>query len=96
MILLILDFANKTETIQKAFEPYYESTFLEEATDPHKLYELWDKLIDYHVFDQEDVDDFVNAYMKGESQPKLHNLLDPVREEFKKLLEENKEDASRF
>jgi type I restriction enzyme R subunit len=93
---LILDFANETETIQKAFAPYYEATFLEEATDPHKLYELWDKLIDYHIFDQNDVENFVNTYIKNETQIELHNLLSPTVIEFKKLLRESKGDAVGF
>lgn len=80
---LILDFANKTEVIQKAFQPYYESTFLKEATDPHKLYELEEKLLDYRVFDQSDVETFVKALKKDESQPKLHNILSPVINEFR-------------
>ncbi|MCK5283497.1 MAG: type I restriction endonuclease subunit R, partial [Nanoarchaeota archaeon] len=81
---LILDFTNQTEVIQKAFQPYYEATFLKEGTDPHKLYELEEKLIDYQIFDQTDVDAFVKAYKKGESQPKLHNILSPVVNEFRK------------
>lgn len=80
---LILDFANPTEVIQKAFQPYYDATFLKEGTDPHKLYELEEKLIDYQIFEQSDVDSFVKAWKKGESQPKLHNLLNPVVNEFK-------------
>ncbi|NAT10702.1 type I restriction endonuclease subunit R [ANME-1 cluster archaeon AG-394-G06] len=80
---LILDFANKTEVIQKAFQPYYETTFLEEATDPHKLYELEEKLLDYQVFDKSDIETFVKAWQKGESQPKLHNILSPVVTEFR-------------
>jgi type I restriction enzyme R subunit len=80
---LILDFANKTEVIEKAFKPYYEATFLKEGTDPHKLYELEEKLIDYQVFDKSDVEAFVKAFKKGESQPKLHNILHPVVEEFR-------------
>jgi len=81
---LILDFANKTEVIQKAFQPYYETTFLKEATDPHKLYELEEKLLDYQVFDKSDVETFVKAWKKGEPQPKLHNILSPVVTEFRK------------
>lgn len=81
---LILDFANKTEVIQKAFQPYYETTFLTEATDPHKLYELEEKLLDYQVFDKSDIETFVKAWKKGESQPKLHNILSPVVNEFRK------------
>ena len=42
------------------------------------------------------MDEFVKAYMKDEPQPKLHNILDPVVKEFKKLLDENKEDAVGF
>ncbi len=80
---LILDFANKTEVIQKAFQPYYETTFLEEATDPHKLYELEEKLLDYQVFDQSDIETFVKAWKKGDPQPKLHNILSPVVNEFR-------------
>jgi type I restriction enzyme R subunit len=85
---LILDFANKTETIQKAFQPYYESTYLKEATDPHKLYNLEDKLLDYHVFDGDDIDRFVTSYKKGASQPKLHNILNIVVQSFKQLTKE--------
>jgi type I restriction enzyme R subunit len=90
---LILDFANTTDTIMKAFEPYYEVTFLEEATDPHKLYELQDKLMDYHVFDESEVDDFVHAYLRGDSQAELHNILSPIKDEFVKL---DKEDQVGF
>ena len=86
---LILDFANQTEVIQKAFEPFYEVTYLNEATDPHKLYELQDKLLEYNVFDEEDVDTFVNAYKKGENQQKLHAILSPIVNEFKKLEKED-------
>jgi len=80
---LVLDFANQTEIIQKAFQPYYETTFLKEGTDPHKLYELEEKLIDYQIFDQTDVNAFIKSWKKGESQPKLHNLLSPIVNEFK-------------
>ena len=90
---LILDFANQTEVIQKAFQPYYEATFLKEGTDPHKLYELEEKLLDYQVFDKSDVDTFVKAWKKSESQPKLHNILSPIVEEFKK---KNKKEQVEF
>ena len=81
---LILDFANDTEVIQKAFQPYYETTILKEATDPHKLYELEEKLLNYQVFDQSDIETFINAWRKGASQPELHNILNPVVDEFKR------------
>jgi len=87
---LILDFANKTEVIQKAFQPYYEATYLIEGTDPHKLYELEEKLLDYEVFELSDVNEFVEAYMKAEKQPVLHNLLHPIVQDYNKLTMEDK------
>ena len=80
---LILDFANKTDVIQKAFQPYYKTTFLKEATDPHKLYELEEKLLGYQVFEDKEVDHFVKSWKKGEPQPKLHAILNPIVQEFK-------------
>lgn len=87
---LILDFANKTEVIQKAFQPYYEATYLPEGTDPHKLYELEEKLLDYEVFELSDVEQFARAYMKGAKQPELHNILHPIVQDYNKLKMENK------
>lgn len=85
---LILDFANKTDVIQKSFQPYYESTYLKEGTDPHKLYDLWDNLMDYELFEWDAVEKFVNAYKTGKSQVILHNILNPIIIEFKKMNEE--------
>jgi len=82
---LVLDFVNKPDVIQKSFQPYYESTYLEEGTDPHKLYDLYDALLDFQIFDGNDINNFVNNYKKGAFQPKLHNILNPVVDEFKKL-----------
>lgn len=82
---LILDFVNKPDVIQKSFQPYYESTYLKEGTDPHKLYDLYDTLLNFQIFDESDINNFVNNYKKGAIQPKLHNILNPVVDEFKKL-----------
>jgi len=82
---LILDFVNKPDVIQKSFQPYYESTYLKEGTDPHKLYDLYDALLNFQIFDENSINNFVNNYKKGATQPKLHNILNPVVGEFKKL-----------
>ena len=81
---LILDFANKPEVIQKAFEPYYEETYLDKETDPHKLYELKEKLIDFQIFDMDDVNNFVKKYRSDASQAELHKLMNWTVNEFKK------------
>ena len=81
---LILDFANKTEVIQKSFQPYYETTFLSEKTDPHKLYELQDKLLDFQIFDMIEVEQFVDSWKKNIEQPKLHAIINPIVDIFRK------------
>ena len=81
---LILDFVNKTDVIQKAFQPYYDETYLKEKTDPHKLYELQDKLIGLLIFDESEVENFAKNWQKGSNQAILHGILNPVIAEFKK------------
>jgi type I restriction enzyme R subunit len=55
----ILDFVNKAEDIQEAFRPYYETTKLEEFTDPNILYQLETKINSYGVYSEEDVNRFI-------------------------------------
>ena len=86
---MVLDFANKTEVIQKSFQPYYETTFLKEATDPHKLYELQDKLSDFQIFEEKDIEHFVKSYKKNVPQSKLHNILSPLVADYKEKSKKN-------
>jgi type I restriction enzyme, R subunit len=50
---MVLDFANEADEIRKAFEPYYETTLLSEATDPNLLYEIQTRLADFPVYTEE-------------------------------------------
>ncbi|HEX9641412.1 MAG TPA: type I restriction endonuclease, partial [Candidatus Krumholzibacteria bacterium] len=52
----VLDFANDSDEIKAAFEPYYETTLLSEATDPNLLYEAQSRLGAFPVYAQPDVD----------------------------------------
>ena len=95
---LILDFVNDTDTIRESFEKYYGETSLEKETDYHILYQLMEDIYKGMIFDEEEVEEFVKSYQKGEHQSKLHNLLkEPVnrfqsipdesdKAQFKKLL----------
>ena len=49
--VMVLDFANDADVIQKAFEPYYRTTLLSEETDPNKLHDLKADLDGYDVYD---------------------------------------------
>ena len=90
---LVIDFANDTETIRKAFEPYYGETSLTEETDYHKLYDLQENIYDFYLFDEEEVEEFVKVYQKGVPQADLHNLLSEPR---KRFIGRDKEDQVLF
>ncbi|MDE7260511.1 MAG: DEAD/DEAH box helicase family protein, partial [Oscillospiraceae bacterium] len=46
----VLDFVNSADEIQKAFEPYYEETILEEETDPNVVYDIKNTLDEYRIY----------------------------------------------
>ncbi len=48
---LVPDFTNEADAIRDAFEPYYETTLLSEATDPNLLYEIHTRMLDFGVAD---------------------------------------------
>ena len=82
----VLDFANEAEEIRKAFEPYYETTLLSEETDPHLLYEVQDRLLDFGVFRADDVETFARVYFDSKAtQDRLYAALEPARERFAEL-----------
>ena len=76
----VLDFANEAAEIKAAFEPYFETTLLSEATDPNLLYEIQTRLATFPVYTEADVTAFAVAYFNPKTtQGKLYALLaDPV------------------
>ncbi len=72
----VLDFMNETETIQKAFEPYYRTTVLSEATDSNKLHDLKRDLDAHQVYSQEDIDTIVERFLGGAARDTLDPILD--------------------
>ena len=76
---VVLDFANEMDEVRDAFQPYYEATFLTEATDPNKLYDLKRNAEEHLLYFQEDVDAFAGVYFsKDATQEKLRPILDAV------------------
>ena len=73
----VLDFANKAETIEKAFSRFYRTTILSGETDPNKLYDLISLMEDYQVYDHSDVDKVVDLFLNGGERDRLDPLLDP-------------------
>jgi len=88
----VLDFANDAEVIQKAFEPYYEKTALSEATDPNLLYDYEARIREVHLFGDDDLNEFAEAYFGGkDTQQALYTAFDPVVKRFVDLEEDAQE-----
>ena len=83
---MVLDFANEADEIQKAFEPYHETTLLSEETDPNLLYEIQGRLLDFGVFTTDDVGSFARVYFDPKAtQDRLYAALEPARQRFAEL-----------
>jgi len=96
----VLDFVNSAEDIQKAFQPYYEATVLEQETDPNVIYDLKNGLDDFQIYQSTEVERFaeifygkdnenIQAILTGCIKPALDRYNakeDQEREEFKSSL----------
>ena len=90
---MVLDFANEAEDIQKAFQPYYEKTVLQEKTDPNLLYDLQRRLLEFHVYAEADVTAFARTYyLPRATQDQLYALLRPHLERFNAISPEEQAD----
>ncbi|WP_159477835.1 type I restriction endonuclease subunit R [Dyadobacter sp. 3J3] len=100
----VLDFANETDDILASFQPYYELTTVDSATDPNHLYDLKNELEKAQIIWQTEVDNFCNVFFKSRKklseseQKKLYAFVNPACDRFKALPEtatiENSEAAS--
>ena len=90
---MVLDFANDTEEIQKAFEPYYDRTILTEATDPNLLYDKQRELEEFQFYSDEDVDCFAEVFFDSKAtQDRLYAALEPVLDRYEEAQPEEQED----
>ncbi len=90
---MVLDFANEADTIKAAFEPYFETTLLAEATDPNLLYEMQTRLAAFPVYTQADVERFAKLYFDPKAtQDQLYSMLAPIVERFRGISEAEKHD----
>lgn len=73
----VLDFANKTSTIEEAFSKFYRTTILSGETDPNKLYDLITTMEEYQVYNNDDVEHVVDLFLGGAERDRLDPILDP-------------------
>jgi len=90
---MVLDLANESDAIKAAFEPYFETTLLSEATDPNLLYEIQTRLAAFPVYMESDIRAFARIYFdpKG-TQDQLYAVLGPAVERFRALNEDEQRD----
>lgn len=72
----VLDFANKTEMIEKAFSKFYRTTILSGETDPNKLYDLTSLMESYQIYSCEEVAHVVDVFLSGADRAHLDPVLD--------------------
>ena len=72
----VLDFLNDSETIRDSFASFYRTTILSDETDPDKLHDLQADLDRFQVYSPEQVDDFVERFLKGLERDQLDPILD--------------------
>ena len=85
----VLDFANESEHIMEAFQPYYKETQLEGETDPNKLNNILSMLDSKYVYEEDEVDEIVELFLKNSSRDKLDYILDVVVRRYQDLSEED-------
>ena len=85
----ILDFADQTEQVKKAFDRYYRTTILSSETDPNKLYDLIAILEDAQVYNENDINQLLQLFLNGADRDKLDPILDKCANIYKSTLDEN-------
>lgn len=81
----VLDFANKTEVIEKAFSTFYRTTILSGETDPNKLYDLIADMEAYQIYTIEDIERVVDLFLNGVNRDRIDSILDACTAVYKQL-----------
>ena len=90
----VLDFSNTQEEIQRAFQPFYEATVLEDETDPNLIYTLKRQLDDFHIYQEREVEEFAKKFYQ-KTIPTLSILspiLKPAIERYEALEDKQKDE----
>lgn len=83
----VLDFANKKEDILNAFQPFYQETSLEQEVNTDLIYQTERELLDYAIYNQNDVVAFIEVWNKPGKQDdramgRMTSVLKPVADRY--------------
>lgn len=87
---MIVDFVNKHEDIRKAFEPYYQATYLEGNYNTANIYEYKNDIENRKLFNQKDVDKVVNILLSNDENQLigLTSIMESLVNEYVRPLDE--------
>lgn len=83
----VLDFANEKEDILDAFQPFYQETSLEQEVNVDLIYQTERELLDYAIYDGNDITAFIEVWSKpgkqdATSMGKMTSVLKPVADRY--------------
>lgn len=90
----VIDFWNDTETIKDSFQPFYQTTSIDENTDPEMIFDIKRVLDDEYIYYRDEITEFCRNYFdrqKGEKHSSLDRLIQQSYDRFKKLNDEKQE-----
>jgi type I restriction enzyme R subunit len=79
----ILDFINEPDEILRAFLPYYRQATLTTATDPNLVHDLQAKLDAAGIYTRDEVEQLVDAWIKGQGNNVLAAAVGPAKQRFR-------------
>ncbi|MGI9250583.1 MAG: type I restriction endonuclease subunit R [Pseudohongiellaceae bacterium] len=97
----VLDFVNKGDDIQEAFQPYYEQTSVGERVEVQQLYELQAKLDKQQVYHKAEVEEFCKVFFKPklnqspDDHARMNACIDPAVKRFSEIEEEEEREEFR-
>ena len=80
--LFVMDFYNSTDSMKEAFDPFFTMTTLSGATDVNVLHQLRSTLLQLGVFDWEEVNQFMELYIRGAEAYEWAPILDTAVQRF--------------
>ncbi len=86
----ILDFVNKADDIQEAFQPFYQETMLSQEVNVDLIYGLQKELRNYNIYSDNDIEAFAAIYYSSKKQDstmmgKMTSALKPVADRYNKM-----------
>lgn len=86
----VLDFINKREDIQEAFQPFYQETMLDREVNTDLLYQVQKELRVFSVYSDDDIKTFCDEYYSygrqdSRAMGRMTSILKPVADRYDKL-----------